>query len=393
MATRVLLVGFDKTENENIKKIYGAVQVATESLASIESAMERIPTDPPALVLAEEPASLDSLKALDLCLKAHAPSTAVLVTLKSPSLNRAVDAMRLGAYDCLKKPLQRFDLLVATKRATSSYGRSIIVPKIVLPKRRLPQIILVFVCLVAMSLGIWKLVDRSPSTTLSLDSKYLSGIQWEKRSLWVGDWFNATVTQFRAKRGLTKKSRRLITEGLYRMKEGQPILVCHTPEGLFTVGTDLQLRSHKWDVGLPQLQTIKIPGTNPTGLAWDGNSLWSVDGHSGFLYRYDRFLRVLQTERSLIPRPEGLAWGEGSLWVLGSRPLQIARLEKVDQGYVWRGPYSLLDWIPLEKKPTGMAIGFGRLWLGLDGDSQIVSKSLSSIIKAKSAWKRAEKKE
>jgi len=384
---RVLIAGFKKSEQSAVEKIFSSVQVPCETVESIETAIERIGNEAPALVMAKETESVNTIQSLDMTLKLKSPTTPIIVTLNNKNMEKALDFMKAGAFDCLTVPLTRFDVLVTAKRATKTKGLSLFVEKVTPPNNRSVKLISAVIGLLLLCAGVVNYLQGPPQNILLLDSKYLTGLQWEGRYLWVGDWFNGTVTKFKLGIGLARKWRKLETDSLFRMKDAQPILVCHTPRSLITVGTDLKMRSHKWEVGLPTLQIVPTEGSNPTGLAWDGQSLWSVDGESNLLYRYDAFFRIMESQKSVISNPVGLAWGEDGFWVVGANPLQVAKMERIKNGYVWRGPYVISDWIPKNKKPTGLSVGFKRLWLIFEGETYMVSKSLSEIQKNPVPWK------
>ena len=387
-----MLVGLGKKDVPVFQQIYKSVGVPCEVIENLESAFERISNDPPTLIVAQEPDHSGMLTSLNTILKKESPTTPFLVSIKRNHADKALEAMRAGAYDCLAPPYGRLDVLASSKRATLKNGRTLFLSKVNRPKRRVGRLLMALGLTFLFGFFLHHQVHGPPPHLLVLDSKFLSGIQWENRNLWVGDWFHATVTKFELETGIIKKTRDLKTDSLYRMKDGQPILICNTPDAFISIGTDLKMRSHQWEVGLPVLQTIDTPGTQPGGLSWDGSHLWSSDTSNGFLYRYDHFFRVLDSKKSLIPNPGAIAWGGDRLWVVGGKPLKAAILEKVESGYVWRGPYLMADWIPADKNVTGVSVGFGRLWVSVEGDSRVVSKPLSDIEKNQIPWKVSEKK-
>lgn len=381
--SRVMLVGLAKKDQLRFQKVLGAVQVKCEAIPTLDAALERIPADPPALVITEKPELAESLDALQSTLKTSAPTTPFLVVLKDDQMTSAIQAMKAGAYDCLTKPLDRVSILAATKRAVYRNGRTLFVTKVVPPKKRKAQLLGLTAGIGVVIFSIFQFISGPPAPVVSLGSATLSGLQWESRVLWVGNWVDSTVTAHRVKRGLWSKARSLETEALYRAQDVQPILVCNTPEALITVSFDLKMRSHQRSVGLPILQSVSVPGTNPTGLAWDGEYLWSSDGQTGVLYRHGVDFRVLETVRSLVPRPIGLAWSEGKLWVLGQKAgsslFLLASLEPMGGALVWRGPYEVANMLAEGVEPSGMAVGFGRLWLASGGDPRMVSRDLKAI--------------
>jgi hypothetical protein len=133
---------------------------------------------------------------------------------------------------------------------------------------------------------------------------------------------------------------------------------------------------------------VPAPGTNPTGLAWDGEVLWSADGQTGLLYKHGLDLRVIETMKSIVPSPTGLAWdGDKTLWIVGGNPLRAAKLVRKKNGVVWEGPYALKNFLPDDVPPSGIAVGFGRLWAVSGGTPHMVSRSIHEIESQLEAWK------
>lgn len=384
---RVMLIGFQKKEQLRVEGYFKTVGVTVEALPAVEKAVERIPADPPTLVMLPKPDPMDSLRTLQETLKKSAPATPFLVVLEEAKAASALEAMNAGAFDCLSGPLTRFRVLTAAKHAASANGRTLFGKR--LKPDRIPWTAITFGILFSV-VGIKGLSSRwngPPAPTLNLASATLSGIQWDGRSLWVGNWYDSTVTHYTLKKGLTEKQRVLNADEIFRMQDSQPILVCDTPDCLVTIGFDLKFRSHQRILGLPTLQTATAPGTNPTGIAWDGTNLWSSDGQTGLIYKHGPDLRVIDTVRSLIPDPSGLAWDGKSLWVTGGKPLRLAKLERKGSAVVWRGPFKLTDFMAPDVPPSGMAVGFGRLWMVSGGAPHMVSRSLEEIERQLDGWK------
>ena len=384
---RVMIVGFPKKAEKKFEKTFKTVGVTCDFTPAFEKAFENISSNPPTLVIAPYLDQPDDLKQLHHVLKNASPATPFLAVLSQHKANDALTALNAGAFDCLEPSWDSFRLLTAAKRATLANGRTLIGRKLVKKQVRWSAIVfLLFIALVAAK-GAHMRWNGAPAQNLNLASATLSGIQWEGRSLWVGNWFDSTVTHYSLEKGVTAKSRALRSEEIFRMQDSQPILVCNTPESLVTIGFDLKLRTHQRSVGLPTLQTSAAPGNNPTGLTWDGQNLWSSDGQTGLLYKHGPDLRVIETIRSLIDRPVGLAWDGEALWVMGGVPLKLAKLERRGSAVVWNGPYRISNFMPADVSISGMAVGFNRLWAVSGGTPHMVSRPLTEIETQLAGWK------
>ncbi len=382
-----MLIGFSKKDQLRMDGYFKTVGVTCEMLPGIEAAIEKIPADPPTLVIVPKPDPMESLHNLQQTLKKSAPATPFLVVLNESKAVPALDAMNAGAFDCLPEPLTRFRVLTAAKRAASANGRTLFGKR--LKEDKVPWAAITFGILLSFVVGkgLSARWNGAPAPTMNLASATLSGIQWDGRSLWVGNWYDSTITHYVLKKGLTEKGRALIADEIFRMQDSQPILVCDTPDSLVTIGFDLKFRSHQRILGLPTLQTASAPGTNPTGIAWDGVNLWSSDAQTGLIYKHGPDLRVIDTVQSLLPDPSGIAWDGNALWVMGGKPLRLAKLERKGAAVVWRGPYKLNDFTAPDVPPSGMAVGFERLWVVTGGAPHMVSRPLKEIERQLDGWK------
>lgn len=385
--SKVLLVGMGARDAKKLETIFLSVGVSCDVVPTYDAAMEKIPADPPSLVIAAKPDRPEPLHGLQSVLSASAPATAWLAALRKPQMPEAIEAMRAGAYDCVSYPFEKFDVLAAAKRACLKNGRTIFAAKVIRPPRRLGPITAACILMISLVLGLVSVRNGPPARRLNLGSATLSGIHWDGRSLWVGNWFESTISHYRVERGLLPSRRIVALEDLYRAQDTQPILLCNTPDALITVGFDLKFRSHQRVVNLPTLQTVEAPGPNPTGLAWDGQYLWSSDGQTSLLYMHGGDLRVMTTIPSILPNPVGIAWEKGALWVLGGSPLRLAKWEPIGTG-VWSGPFEVNNFLPEKVVPTGMAVGFGRLWGVAGGDPWMTSKPLVDLSTPLERWFR-----
>ncbi len=385
--SRVMLVALPKRDAAQLQKVFSSVSVTCEIMDSLENAFERIQADAPALVIAEKPNHPDELHNLSSVLKAHAPVTPYLVTMDKENSAAALECLRAGAFDCVARPFTRFDVLAAAKRAALKNKRTLFTEKVIQKRRISPLAYVLAALLLVFPAKLFvDLLNGPPPHDVSLGSAHLSGLQWDGRSLWVGDWFESTITQYTLGKGLFRKFRILNADSIYKSQEGQPILICSTPENFVTIDSDLKLRSRHRAVGLPSLNSTAAPGSNPTGLAWDGQDVWSTDGETGLLYRHGVDLRVLETIKSIIPKPAGLTADGSDLWVIGGAPLQAAKLERSGDGLVWKGPYPVGPAMTEGVLPSGVGIGFRRMWFVSGGDPRMVSVPLARF---ESVWKGA----
>ncbi|MFN0117044.1 MAG: hypothetical protein ACKVQC_01955 [Elusimicrobiota bacterium] len=385
--SKVLLIGFESKALKKIKKIYDSVEIKSEAVPHLELALEKLGKEPPVLVVASFQGELETLRVLDQNLKVNSPTTPFLVTMTENKMDVALQIMKAGAFDCLSGKMDPFQILAASKRATLKNGRTLFSAKLYKSHHPASKIVSGVVLGLLLLSGIQKIRMGAPPTTVSLGSASLSGLQWDSRDLWVGSWMDSTITQYRLQSGILPQYRELETVGMFRLQDTQPILVCNTPEALVTIGFDLKFRSHQRVIGLPTLQAAPVPGTNPTGLVWDGEYLWSIDKQTSLIYRHGGDFRVIETIPSIIQEPTGLAWDGKRFWIIGDSPLKAASFEKMGDSYIWRGPYLANNLLAEGVEPSGLAAGFDRLWVVSGGDPRMNSKPISALYKSLSGWK------
>ena len=384
--SRVLVISDDPKTADRLADIYRSVRVDCHVIPAFDAAFDAIDADPPSLVFADRPPDVEVLHSLRAVLEKKAPATSFVVGLAEPRASEALEAMRAGAYDCVSRPYARLDVLAASKRAAASKRRALFAEKVMPPKKRPLWPWLIVVAAAFLVKPVLDLREGPPAAPVFLGSAHLSGLQWDGSELWVGDWFDSSVTVYSVRKAFFPKKRELDTQALYRMRDAQPVLICNTPSALVSVGADLKMRTHHRAAELPVLHTADCPGTAPTGLAWTGHALWSADRVTGLLYRHGPDLRVLGTEKSLLPEPVALAADGEALWVMGGTPVQIARVEFRDNAAVWSGPWAATDVLPEGVDPTGFAIGFDRFWFVSGGDPNMTSRERTAITGRETPW-------
>jgi two-component system nitrogen regulation response regulator GlnG len=113
----VLVVDDDHEARDALATILTAEGFQAVTLADGEAAIDRVASEPPAVVLLDRiMPGLDGIETLRR-LKAIAPQVPVIIVTGYGDTSSAVQAMKLGAYDYLTKPLQIEQILIAARRA------------------------------------------------------------------------------------------------------------------------------------------------------------------------------------------------------------------------------------------------------------------------------------
>src|SRR5258705_9291823 len=103
---RLLVVDDEQSIRKLCMTIGNSLGYACSEAESVETAVARIETDPPDLVLTD--LKLPNLTGVELLkqIKAQLPRTEVAIMTGHGSIESAVDAMKLGAYDYIEKPFR-----------------------------------------------------------------------------------------------------------------------------------------------------------------------------------------------------------------------------------------------------------------------------------------------
>ena len=105
------------------------------------------------------------------------------------------------------------------------------------------------------------------------------------------------------------------------------------------------------------VSTIFTPSYMPLGLAWDGATIWNVDGYSDTLYSLNRLsgaqVRVLS---SPLPDVTGVAYDGQDLWICSDSFVDVYKINLLN-GEIQRR-------LNLQKGSyTAIEYGLGKLWL------------------------------
>ena len=113
----VLVVDDDEEARVALARILAADGFEAITAVDGEAAIGRVASDPPAVVLLDRiMPGLDGIETLRR-LKAIAPEVPAIIVTGYGDTSSAVQAMKLGAYDYLTKPLQIDQILIAVRRA------------------------------------------------------------------------------------------------------------------------------------------------------------------------------------------------------------------------------------------------------------------------------------
>jgi two-component system response regulator HydG len=120
-AARILIVDDDGVLLEMLRQTLRRAGFAVSVAADAESGFEQLRASPPEVLVTD--LVLPGIDGIELLrrVKAHAPSVEVVLLSAHATLERAVSAMRFGAYDFLEKPIDRDRLLRTIEKAREKH--------------------------------------------------------------------------------------------------------------------------------------------------------------------------------------------------------------------------------------------------------------------------------
>ena len=114
---RVLIVDDERKQLDILKRILGAEGFDVECAATAEAAAAILRDAPPAVILTDlKLPGMDGIGLLGKALRAS-PQSVVIIMTAHGTVDTAVQAMKMGAFDYLTKPLARDTVVLAVRRA------------------------------------------------------------------------------------------------------------------------------------------------------------------------------------------------------------------------------------------------------------------------------------
>lgn len=326
--------------------------------SSLQEGLSVVQAGKPQVLVVEE--GLDGTSGEVLVREAQrvAPLLPVIVCLKRRDAPRAVEFLKLGAFECVAPPWTSEALGVPIRRALRVAGTTFDLVRPDAPSRELVRRIFLSILGAAalallVTIGLKDLRERRARSEAPLSAPlpyaHPAGLAWHDGKLWAGDWFGASVYVHDPK-----------TLAIVRVKTlpGEPPVCLAFVEGSLWIVTDHgRVKRHLLDEKLTVLGSARLPGS-PVGLAYDGLYLWSLDKTSGRLRKH--LLDDELSELAEVPfpgrKPAALAWDGRSLWSLD----EGGRLYRHDPAH----PEQVLETFDLPEYAGGWKAG-GLAWDGV----------------------------
>lgn len=356
MATLGLVLAEDEIRQE-LARLLARLGHEVLQASSLSGALELLQRRSPQVLLVQE--TLDGSSGEVVLREALrvAPLLPVIVCLNRRDAPRAVELLRLGAFECVAPPWTSESLAVPIRRALR-LGTSFELPRPAPPEgrrtgRRLAALGAALaaglLCLAALKPWLDRRRAEAP-LAWALPYAHPAGLAWHAGRLWIGDWYSQSV--------YAHEPSDLSIVAVHHFPGEQPACLAVAEGSLWVASASGQATKRLLDEQFSLLGRFRLPGA-PVGLAYDGLYLWSLDSAQGRLHKHllDDRLSVLESYPFPGGKPAALAYDGSSLWSL-------------DEGGVLRrhdlaSPDRLLASFPPEElgwKPTGLAWDGRRLW-------------------------------
>jgi ActR/RegA family two-component response regulator len=293
-----------------------------------------------------------------------APLLPVVVALKPRSAVRALELMRLGAFEVVAAPWTQENLAAALAKAERTRGTEfeVVRPGLAAVSGKRPFAILLAVLAVLAAAGAFWAVRTSPKpppaprpSEWPLPYNHPAGLAFHNGRLWVSDWFSQTLYQHDPGSVAVVRAAHFPAE--------TPGALVFAVDALWTASGPRSLVKHMLDEKLSVLARVDDLAPQTVGMAYDGLYLWTCDGKAGRLHKriFDDRLSIVSSYKYPGVKPAALTYDGRSLWSLdsGNRELiehDIANPEKVLRR-VALPEYKKGGW-----KPMGLAFDGKRFW-------------------------------
>jgi CheY-like chemotaxis protein len=329
--------------------------------ADVPGILEIVRKSRPGLVLAVE--SGDDCAPLLAELSREAPILPVVVALQPRDASRALELMRLGAFEVVSSPWTPENLAAALAKALRFKGTEfeVVRPGLSASAAK-PMGAFLAALAVAALVGAYLAVKSSPKppppappSEWSLPYSHPAGLAFDGNQLWVSDWFSQTIYRhdlagLRVVRALT-------------LPAEVPGALAFAADALWIASGSRSLVKHMLDDKLSVLFSVGDSAPQTVGMAYDGLYLWTCDAKEGRLHKriLDDRLTILSSYPYPGSKPAALAYDGTSLWSIdaGNRELiehDISNPERVIQR-IPLPEYRKGGW-----KPTGLAFDGKRFW-------------------------------
>lgn len=338
------------------------------------------------VIVADEKPGGMSVEELIRDIKRISPEQSIVVLLENHSMQRALELMALGVYDCMEPSFGSVELIGVVRKVLGRFD-SVPTPSASAKpfwwKNKWFWIASLSSVLLVSGFRFYLRWSRSQEKQkqeiqnfanekeFSLPYPHPSGISYDGENFWVCDWFTQSIYRH-------KQSGAFEILSVHHFADINPVAIAWSGVVLWAVSTDGKIQKHALDEKLTLLNSVKSPGPNPSGIAFDGNYLWSADAGLKKIFKHlpDEKLTVLAEFLYPGDAPVGLFWDGANLWsVDGVRKVLLRHridgnrllVDEVKQFSRYRDP---------EFKLVGATFDGKRFWSLSENPARVVRHAL-----------------
>ncbi len=296
------------------------------------------------------------------------PPPTVIVGLLSHSMQRALELMNAGVWECVPPSFLDSDLENMIKKgiARSESAPVRFPPKKPLWKKR--WFAVSAACLVFAAIGgtVVK-VQRDKKERVRIEREtfqserqfplpysHPSSIAFQGNYFWIADWYAQSIYKHEPDR------QGFVMLAVYHLSDLNPLAIAWQDEDLWVLSANHKIQRYAAGQKLKLLQSARTPANNPSGMTYDGRNLWTADAGTKKLYRHlmDKNLTV-EAQFDYPGTPAALFCEGTTLWSLDAEQNRLVRHK------VTRDKMTADKFVPMERsdlKRVGATFDGERFW-------------------------------
>jgi CheY-like chemotaxis protein len=201
-----------------------------------------------------------------------------------------------------------------------------------------------------------------------------TALTWEGEKLWAADWVTESINILTLRRG------QLEAVEAFPLK-GSHITGMAVVKGIIYTCDPWKktIQKRRMDETLSVISEVPSPGPNPSGLYWDGRTLWSCDSTKGRFYQHEpETLAVVATYPSPGKAPIGLYKDEKYFWSADAETRHFYR-HRLDEKLSVLAEYDLSELNVGSEPVSAITQDKGYWWVGRDGKNALLRFAPSAL--------------
>ena len=112
--------------------------------------------------------------------------------------------------------------------------------------------------------------------------------------------------------------------------------------------------------GFILIDEFDTPGDHPSGIAWDGQNIWTCDENSRKIYKHNESMEVIEEFSNIVEKPRAMTFGDSMLWIGNVEDYTLYGFDNdfnlIDSIFVeWRyDPYTIFPTLDLAYKDNNL---------------------------------------